>query len=101
MFFFGFQDRIRKIMLKGEKKICSFLCFWANELRIKTPEGNYAAIFIPQGLFVPLNSTRTKMNRFEVTGFIPPGQGLLLARGGGEALTSSKRCLKAVTGRFL
>lgn len=50
MFFFGFQDRIRKIMLKGEKKICSFLCFWANELRIKTPEGNYAAIFIPQGL---------------------------------------------------
>ena len=58
-------------------------------------------IFIPQGLFVPLNSTRTKMNRFEVTGFIPHGQGLLLARGGGEALTSSKRCLKAVTGGFL
>ena len=45
MFFFGFQDRIRKIMLKGEKKICSFFCFWANELRIKTLRGKLCSHF--------------------------------------------------------
>lgn len=51
MFFFGFQDRIRKIMLKGGKKICFFFCFWANELRIKTLRGKLCDHFtFPEAL---------------------------------------------------
>lgn len=51
MFFFGFQDRIRKIMLKGKKKkSVLFSASGPMNLESRHLEGNYAAIFIPQGL---------------------------------------------------
>lgn len=54
MFFFGFQARIRKIMLKGKEKTFSFLPLFSDSgpmnLELKHLEQDYAAIFIHRGL---------------------------------------------------